>query len=527
MNTQTLQDISIESIDPNPANPRQDIGDITELAASIAEQGVQQNLVVVPTSESRYTVVIGHRRLAAATQAGLASVPCAVRDWDETTQREIMLVENTQRSDLTALEEGDGYQGLLDLGVSIEQAAQRTGRSQSTVRRRLSIAAIPQAARNKAEAGQPTIEQWQAIAELADQSDLQEQLAAKAGTKDWDYTLKQTTERAARRRWYAAARAFLDQQQLAYETEQPNDSGYYRTPEGYRDLATFTPGKPFEQQAQAWRETQGGDIRQAARIAIREHDASTSTWSEGIALYAKRNTEQEDAEQAERDAYRKRQREQREAEEAPLKAHAETSRILRREFMTRLLELKNLPRKTDKGVMTLASQAIHGYLARRIDTWSRDPGEVLQALHGLGLDGQQETSENNDKEEEDEEYESSTAELIARAVESLDPAHRALALAYASIETSISWQDWRQADSLEQALAPLYAALEALGYQTSQDEQDGLDGTYLPAPEPDERDEEEENEESESETTTEEESETAKDETQTEKEPEESEASEQ
>jgi hypothetical protein len=46
MNTQTLQDIDIESIDPNPANPRQDIGDVSELAASIAEQGVQQNLVV-------------------------------------------------------------------------------------------------------------------------------------------------------------------------------------------------------------------------------------------------------------------------------------------------------------------------------------------------------------------------------------------------------------------------------------------------------------------------------------------------
>jgi ParB family chromosome partitioning protein len=506
MSTQTLQDISIESIDPNPANPRQDVGDVSELAASIAEQGVQQNLVVVPTAGGRYTVVIGHRRLAAARQAGLTTLPCAIRDWDETTQREVMLVENTQRTDLTALEEGDGYQGLLDLGVSVEQAAQRTGRSQSTVKRRLSIAAIPQAARNKAAAAQPTIEQWQAIAELADQSDLQEQLAAKAGTKDWDYKLKQNTERAARRRWYAAARAFLDQQQLAYETEQPTSSGYYRTPEGYRDLAMFAPGTPFEEQVQAWRETQGGDIRQAARIAMREHDASTSTWSEGIALYAKRNTEQENAEQAEREADWKRQREQREAEEAPLKAHAETSRTLRREFIARLLELKNLPRKTDKGVMTLASQAIHGYLARRINTWSSDPGEVLQALHSLGLDGQQETSENNDKEEKEDE--SSTAELIARAVEDLDPAHQALALAYASIESAIDWQDWRQAESIEQALAPLYAALEALGYQTSQDEQAGLDGAYLPEPEPDdEQDEEEENKESETETTTEEEAE--------------------
>ena len=520
MNTQTLQDISIESIDPNPANPRQDIGDITELAASIAEQGVQQNLVVVPTSESRYTVVIGHRRLAAATQAGLASVPCAVRDWDETTQREIMLVENTQRSDLTALEEGDGYQGLLDLGVSIEQAAQRTGRSQSTVKRRLTIAAIPQAARNKAAAAQPTIEQWQAIAELADQSDLQEALAATAGTRDWDYTLSTATEHAARRRWYAAAKTLLDQQSREYTFEEPS-GGYYQTPEGCTQLALLAPGKPFEQQEAEWLETRDEDAPPVTRIGMRAWDGKRPTWSEGIALYAQYDITQVKQERAEREAARQRQREQAEAEQAPAKAHAVTSLALRRAHIAHLLELKNLPRNTSKGIALLAATAIQGLITGRIDAWGRDSGEILQTLEDIGLQDPRNDDENNTDEEE---YEG-TGAIIARTIARLDPQRQTLALAYASIETSISWLDWLQDDGLTQSITPLYAALETLGYQISQPEQDGLDGAYLPTPEPDEEDEEEQPDEEETETATQEENE--EDETETGKEPEESEASEQ
>ncbi|MCH3973501.1 ParB/RepB/Spo0J family partition protein [Bifidobacterium tibiigranuli] len=520
MDSQTLQDISIESIDPNPANPRQDVGDVSELAASIAEQGVQQNLVVVPSGENRYTVVIGHRRLAAARQAGLASLPCAIREWDETTQREIMLVENTQRTDLTALEEGDGYQGLLDLGVSVEQAAQRTGRSEKTVRRRLSIAAIPQAARDKAATAQPTIEQWQAIAELDDQSDLQEQLAATAGTRDWDYTLSTTTEHAARRRWYEAAKTLLDQQQREYTSEEPN-GGYYQTPEGCTQLALLAPGKPFEQQEAEWLEARDEGAQPVTRIGMRAWDGKRPTWSEGIALYAQYDIKQVKQERAEREAARQRQREQAEAEQAPAKAHAATSLALRREFIAHLLELKTLPRNTSKGIALLAATAIQGLITGRIDAWGRDSGEILQTLEDIGL----QDPRNDDENDTDEgEYEG-TGAIIARTIARLDPQRQTLALAYASIESSISWLDWLQDDGLTQSITPLYAALETLGYQTSQPEQDGLDGAYLPEPEPDEENEEEQPDEDEAETATQEENE--EDETETGKEPEESEAIEQ
>ena len=78
-------------------------------------------MLVTPNGETdidghkQYRVVIGHRRLAAARQAGLSTVPAIVEEMDARREREIMLVENTQRSDLTPVEEADGYQGLLDL----------------------------------------------------------------------------------------------------------------------------------------------------------------------------------------------------------------------------------------------------------------------------------------------------------------------------------------------------------------------------------------------------------------------------
>lgn len=164
-------------IDPNPANPRRDVGDVGELADSIRAQGIRQNLLVVPAPEGRFTLVIGHRRLAAAKLAGLERVPAVVAELDEREQRELMLVENSQRTDLTVVEEADGYQGLLDLGSSVEEAARKTGRSVSLVRRRLKVAAIDDDVRSHVGAAQLSIEDWETIADYEAWPDLQERLA--------------------------------------------------------------------------------------------------------------------------------------------------------------------------------------------------------------------------------------------------------------------------------------------------------------------------------------------------------------
>lgn len=134
-----LQMIAVSDIYPHPQNPRKDLGDLTELTASIKENGIFQNLTVVKRDEGGYTAVIGHRRLAAATAAGLDKVPCAVVKMSEQEQLETMLVENINRSDLTVYEQAEGFQLLLDFGSSIEEVAKTSGFSESTVRRRVKL----------------------------------------------------------------------------------------------------------------------------------------------------------------------------------------------------------------------------------------------------------------------------------------------------------------------------------------------------------------------------------------------------
>lgn len=128
--------ININKIYPHPDNPRKDVGDVTELAGSIKASGILQNLTVVPKNETEYTVIIGHRRLAAARKAGLAEVPCAVVEMDYREQLATMLAENMQRSDLTVYEQAQGIQMMFDFGESVDGVAEKTGLSTSTVRRR-------------------------------------------------------------------------------------------------------------------------------------------------------------------------------------------------------------------------------------------------------------------------------------------------------------------------------------------------------------------------------------------------------
>lgn len=136
-----IQNIDINLIDQHPENPRKDLGDLTELASSIKESGIHQNLTVVRNGE-RYTCIIGHRRLAASKLAGLTEVPCHVADMDYKTQLSTMLVENMQRAELTYIEQADGFQMMMDLGETVESIAEMSGFSKETVKHRLEIAKL-------------------------------------------------------------------------------------------------------------------------------------------------------------------------------------------------------------------------------------------------------------------------------------------------------------------------------------------------------------------------------------------------
>jgi ParB family chromosome partitioning protein len=144
--------ISIEKLDPNPEQPRVEIGDLTELTASIREKGVLEPLLVKPseTGGGRWMIIAGERRWRAAREAGVREVPCIEMDVDDRAVAEIALIENLQRKDLTPWEEADGLAALCErFGYTHAEVAKKVGKSRSTVTEVMSIASLPEAVREQ------------------------------------------------------------------------------------------------------------------------------------------------------------------------------------------------------------------------------------------------------------------------------------------------------------------------------------------------------------------------------------------
>jgi ParB family chromosome partitioning protein len=133
---QGTRDVPIALIDPNPEQPRTsfDEASLRALSESIQTYGVLQP-VVVEANGTRFRLVAGERRLRAAQLAGLGRVPAVVRPVGPDREKlEVALVENLQRSDISALDEARAFSRLCDVfGLTQEQVAQRVGRSRSGV----------------------------------------------------------------------------------------------------------------------------------------------------------------------------------------------------------------------------------------------------------------------------------------------------------------------------------------------------------------------------------------------------------
>lgn len=144
--------ISIEKLDPNPEQPRVEIGDLTELVCSIREKGVLEPLLVKPseTGGGRWMIIAGERRWRAAREAGVREVPCIEMAVDDRAVAEIALIENLQRKDLTPWEEADGLAALSErFGYTHAEVARKVGKSRSTVTEAMSIAQLPEAVREQ------------------------------------------------------------------------------------------------------------------------------------------------------------------------------------------------------------------------------------------------------------------------------------------------------------------------------------------------------------------------------------------
>ena len=242
--------IAIDKLYPHPDNPRKDLGDLTELAESIKIKGVMQNLTVVPghymtheewqsiskqydtnpseelrkkmnrmhtkeKSADGYTVIIGHRRMAAAKLAGLTELPCVIVDLTSQEQVATMLLENMQRSDLTVYEQAKGMQMMLDFGETVETISEKTGFSQTTVRRRVKLMELDQEALKKASGRQLSFHDLDRLNKITDIK-VRNKVLADIGTNNFENSYRiaisnqEKAEREKRFKDEAEKRGFLE-----------------------------------------------------------------------------------------------------------------------------------------------------------------------------------------------------------------------------------------------------------------------------------------------------------------------------
>ncbi|MCK5113737.1 MAG: ParB/RepB/Spo0J family partition protein [Phycisphaerae bacterium] len=142
--TGTPREIPVDDIAPNPYQPRRTFNEteLAELAQSISLQGILQPLIITDAAgvdnidniKKPFALIAGERRLRAAKQAGLATVPCIIREANQQQMIEWAVIENIQRADLNPIDRGQAYRDYMDkFSVSQQEVAERLGQARGTV----------------------------------------------------------------------------------------------------------------------------------------------------------------------------------------------------------------------------------------------------------------------------------------------------------------------------------------------------------------------------------------------------------
>lgn len=234
-------DVPLKELVPHPANPRRDLGDLDELAASITSQGVLEPIVVIPADRAAWAwpdhaqalagavwvTLLGHRRVAAAQLAGRDSVPAVIRRdaiADEASvQLEAMTAENVARASLAPLDEALAFQALMAAGKSQRKVAAVCGCSQSHVSKRLKLLGLPDEIQAKVRSGKLTLADAQVLLELPDQEQMRGAWRAFRDTK-----------------WTSMERAVTDQRALAVQVARRAESEKQAAAEG---IELVEPGR--------------------------------------------------------------------------------------------------------------------------------------------------------------------------------------------------------------------------------------------------------------------------------------------
>jgi len=191
-----LREIPLAMIRPNAHQPRRrfDPDSIKALAASIADAGLIQPVIVRPLPDGRYELIAGERRWRAAQQVGLERVPAVVRESDEAERLQTALVENMVREDLNPVEEARACAALVeDLELSKEEVGRRVGRSRSAISNLIRLLDLPDETLELLRGGELSEGHGRAILQLRG-NDSRRQLARDAAAGGW--SVRETENRA-------------------------------------------------------------------------------------------------------------------------------------------------------------------------------------------------------------------------------------------------------------------------------------------------------------------------------------------
>jgi len=199
-------EIPIDSIAPNPKQPRKDFEDsaLNDLASSLRETGMLQPVVVRRMGQG-YQLIVGERRWRAAKLAGLSQVPAVIREATDAQTLELALIENLLREDLNPMEEAQAYQRLLtEFGWTQEELAQRVGRDRSTIANCLRLLKLPELVQADLRTGKLTMGHARALLSLVSED---EQLRLRDQILAHSWSVRATEEGVVRKRSKAPLRA--------------------------------------------------------------------------------------------------------------------------------------------------------------------------------------------------------------------------------------------------------------------------------------------------------------------------------
>lgn len=182
----SLVQLDVKVICSGKYQPRKSFeeGELGELAASIAQNGVMQPIVVRPVEADdnavKYEIIAGERRWRASKRIGLDTIPAIIRSMDDKHALELALVENVQREDLSALDEATGYNQLIDdFGYTQEQLAGAVGKSRSHIANLLRLLGLPDEVKAMLEAGDISMGHARALMTSDNAVELAKQVIAK------------------------------------------------------------------------------------------------------------------------------------------------------------------------------------------------------------------------------------------------------------------------------------------------------------------------------------------------------------